>query len=215
MNARFAHRLLAAFAAIFALSLASLSPAQAVTPAETYIQSNVQQGLTILNNKALSQDQMRAQFRTFLEGLIDIKRVALFTLGSAVHTAPPGDVNAFVDAFRNYAVAVYEVRLTSYSGQTLKVSGSVERAPGDFIVNTVLVDPNPKPGQDPLKVDFRVSNTGGKMVVIDASVAGVWLSIEEREQFTAFLAQHNNDVPALVTHLNLLTAELKKSETTK
>jgi len=206
--------LFAGLAAVFALT--GLSSVQAATPAEGYVQTNVQQGLAILNDKALSADQMRAQFRTFLEALIDIKRVALFTLGPASHTGSPTDVNAFVDAFRNYAVSVYETRLTEYSGQTLKVSGSTERAPGDFVVNTVLVDPKAKSsGQDPIQIDFRVSNTGGKFVVIDASVAGVWLALEEREQFTAFLAQHNNDIPALVAHLNQLTAQLKKAEPAK
>jgi len=41
------------------------------------------------------------------------------------------------------------------------------------------------------------------------SVAGVWLSIEERDQFSAFLSQHNASIPALIQHLNQQTAQLK------
>ncbi len=90
-----------------------------------------------------SDDAQRAtEFRDLLIGLTDIRRTALFTLGAARRTANPHDVDAFVDAFRNYAIAVYQSRLSAYSGQTLKVTGSTERAPGDYVVTTVLVDPN-------------------------------------------------------------------------
>ena len=49
--------------------------------------------------------------------------------------------------------------------------------------------------------------------MIDVAVAGVWLSIEERDQFSAFLSQHNNSIPALVQHLNQLTDDLKSGKT--
>jgi len=107
-------------------------------------------------------------------------------------------------------VAVYESRLTQYSGQYLRVTGSSERNPGDFVVNTVLVDPNGKSnGQDPIEVDFRVVSDNGKMVVIDVSIVGVWLALEERDQFTSFLQQNGDNVGALISHLQALTAQLR------
>ena len=134
----------------------------------------------------------------------------MFTLGNARRTASPADVDSFVDAFRDYAVAVYESRLNQYAGQSLKVTGSTERAPGDFIVTTVLVDPlGQAKNQEPIEVDFRVLNDNGHLVVIDASVVGVWLAIEERDQFSSFLGDHGNSVPALVAHLKELTAQMR------
>ncbi len=206
LPARIGFALLLAFApAPFAAA-----PARAATPAETFVQNNVQRGLTILNNGALSPEQKRTQFSGFLESLTNIPRIALFTLGPARRTAPQADQDAFVAAFHDYAEAVYESRLQQYSGQTLKVTGSTERAPNDFVVETLMVDPKAKSGQQPVEVDFRVVNDGGKYQVIDASVVGVWLAIEQRDQFTAFLAQHNNSVPQLIDHLKKLTAALRK-----
>ncbi len=49
----------------------------------------------------------------------------------------------------------------------------------------------------------------GRLAVVDVSIAGVWLSLEERDQFSAFLSQHSGSIPALVQHLNQLTAQLK------
>ena len=202
-----------AFAVVWLLVIASAlgtGAASAASPAEAYVQQNVQRGLTILNNHSISDAQRRSQFRDFLTSLTDIQRIAVFTLGPARRTASPADVDAFVNAFRNYAVAVYESRLTQYSGQSLRVTGSDEKSADDVVVKTVLVDPNGKTsGQEPIQVDFRVVSSNGKFVVIDASIAGVWLAIEERDQFTAFLQQNNGNVQALSAHLEELANQLR------
>jgi phospholipid transport system substrate-binding protein len=196
--------MLASFALVLALGLSAV---QAATPAETYIRDNVQKGLAILNNASLSPADKQTQFQSFLESLTDIHRIAVFTLGSAATSAPPADVEAFVQAFKGYAAAVYQQQLAHYSGQTLKVTGSIQHAPGDVIVQTVVQDPN-EPGQGD-EVDFRVADTNGRLQVIDASVAGVWLALQEHDQFTAFLAQHNNDVKALTADLEKRAAAIR------
>lgn len=194
---------------LFALLFLAAVPARADTGAENFARSNVQRGLAILNNHGIPDSQRRAQFRDFLTTLTDIRRIALFTLGAARRTASPQETEQFVNAFRDYAVAVYESRLTAYSGQTLKVTGSTERAPGDDIVTTILVDPSGHTQGDPIEVDFRVEGSNGHFVVIDASIAGVWLALEERDQFTAFLQENRESVPALISHLNALTQRLR------
>jgi phospholipid transport system substrate-binding protein len=181
-------------------------PAAAANPAETFVAENIQRGLQILNNPG---PQRAGQFQTFLEGLTDISRIGRFTLGAARRAATAEDVAAFDAAFKTYAVAVYQSRLSAYSGQTLKVTGSTQNQPGDYTVMTVMVDPSAEKSQQPLAVGFRVVTEQGRFVVIDVSVAGVWLSIEERDQFSAFLSQHNGSIPALATHLNQLTAQLR------
>ncbi len=184
-------------------------PACAATPAESFIQDNVQHGLAILNDKSLAPDQTEQRFLKFLDSLTDVRRIALFTLGPVASTASPADVDAFVDAFRDYADAVDQSQLAEYSGQTLKVTGSVERAPGDFIVNTFVADPNGGTSRNSPEVDFRVSNAGSRMVVTDVSVRGVWLALQERDQFTGFLSQHNNDVKALADNLGRRAASIR------
>ncbi len=154
-------------------------------------------------------DQRRTQFEQFLLGLTDMNRIAVFTLGNYRRSMSPADQAAFGAAFQNYAVAVYQSYFAKYAGQTLKVTGSQERAPGDFIVSTALIDPNDHSGQTPLEVDFRVRTDGGKPVVVDFSVAGIWLAIEERDQFTAFLGQNGGNTQTLIAHLNELAKQYK------
>ncbi|MDE2463270.1 MAG: ABC transporter substrate-binding protein [Alphaproteobacteria bacterium] len=203
----------AAFALILSLA-AALQPASAraatTAQAEHFVQVNIDRGLGILSNKGLSEAQRRHEFRQFLLELADIRRTALFTLGAGRRTATPAQVDDFVEAFKNYAIAIYQARLSAFSGQRLKVKGGIQRAPGDFIVETDLVQPSTSSDEKPIQVDFRLVPDNSGFKVIDVGVVGVWLAIEERDQFTSFLDQHNDSVPTLTQHLQALTQRLRE-----
>jgi phospholipid transport system substrate-binding protein len=181
------------------LAVMAAPPAMALTPAETFISDNIHQGLDVLNNKALSDDQRRTQFQNFLLGMTDMQRIATFTLGPYSAKAAQTDRDAFAQAFRNYALAAYQSYFSKYAGQTLTVTGSTAHGADDFVVATLLVDSR---GGQPLQVDFRVRTDTGHPVLVDFSVAGVWLALEERDQFVAFLDQNGGSVPLLISHLH-------------
>jgi len=206
-----ARRMVLMMALLLALPFTfAVQSAHAASPAEAFIDQNVVKGLSILGDKSITEQQRRDKFRTFLTGLTDLKRIALFTLGPAKRTATDAEKAQFVDAFRDFAVAIYETRLSNYSGQTLKVTGSQTTGRGDTIVNAMIIDPHASSAADKnLPVAFRVSDDGGKLVVIDVNVLGVWLAIEERDQFSSFLGDHGNNVGALVAHLKDLTAQFR------
>ena len=48
----------------------------------------------------------------------DARKTAMFALGNYQTHASDADVEAFVQAFTDYATAVYESRLDQYKGQT-------------------------------------------------------------------------------------------------
>ncbi|HEY1632626.1 MAG TPA: ABC transporter substrate-binding protein [Rhizomicrobium sp.] len=202
-------RFAAAFALLFGAWTAALAPAAAATPAETFVQTNVQRGLGILNNKGISQKDRSAQFRSFLLGLTDLRRIALYTLGPERRIATPAEQEQFIDAFRDFAFAVYETEFSKYSGQTLKVTGSIQRSNGDYVVTTVLIDPNAPRNQEPIEVDFRVFGSDGHFQVADITVAGLDLAITEQDQFTSYLASHNNDIKSLIVDLHTRAAKVR------
>ncbi len=41
-------------------------------------------------------------------------------------------------------------------------------------------------------------------MLVDFSVAGMWLAPEERDQFVAFLEHNDGSIPKLIEHLNQL-----------
>ncbi|HEY0301490.1 MAG TPA: ABC transporter substrate-binding protein [Rhizomicrobium sp.] len=190
---------------VLTLALGTASAA-AATPAESLISDNIQTGLQILNDSHLASAERASRFETFLLGVTDLKRISVFVLGTYGAQAPQAERDAFADAFQRYAVAVYQSYLGKYAGQTLTVTGSRQNAPGDDIVTTSLVDP--ASGGAPLAIEFRVRSDGPRPVIVDFSVAGVWLAPEERDQFTAFLARNGGSIPALIQHLDALRANL-------
>src|SRR5215469_11612541 len=190
--------------AVLAMGLALLAPAMtasAAVPAESFISDNIQKSLSILNDPSLSSTQRSDQFEHLLLGLTDMKRIAIFTLGQYAANVSPAEQDEFATAFQNYSISVYRSYLSRYAGQTLKVTGSSERAPDDFIVNTVMVDASGNGGQQPLAVNFRVRTDTGKPELTDFSVAGIWIALSERDQFAAFLAHNHGDVKNLIAHL--------------
>jgi phospholipid transport system substrate-binding protein len=199
----------AAFCAMFA------APGARATPAtEIFIQQNVDAGYKILNSMSLSEPDRRQQFRALLVGLAASRRIALFTLGSYGAGAAPADIEIFTEAFTNYSVAVYENGLDRYKGQTLKVTGSTDRAADDSAVQTELVSPGPSNGP-PVRIIFRVRRgENGAPTVTDMQIEGVSLATTQRADFTAYLQQHNGSIPELAKNLNALSEKLaRKAET--
>lgn len=180
-----------------ALASAFAVPALAANPAEDFVAANIQAGFDILNDKSLSAAERKARFATFLLGLTDVKRVAMFLLGRYAATTSPADTDAYLAAYQDYVLAVYQSYFARYAGQSLKVVSSRERAPQDFVVTTQMT------GADaaPMPIDFRVRTDGPKPVLVDLSVAGVWLALAQRDEFSAVLAQNNGDVKSLIAHL--------------
>lgn len=192
-----------------ALSFALAGPALAANPAEAFVTENVNKGLGILNNKALSVQQRREQFENLLLGLIDIKRIAEFTLGNYRRTASPADIEAYDAAFQDYATAFYQFYFAKYNGQSLKVTGSQARAADDVIVTTQLIDPNDHSGQRPMEVDFRIRTNTGKPVLVDVSVEGIWLTLSQRDMVVSVLGNGNGGIPALCAQLRQMAAGMR------
>jgi phospholipid transport system substrate-binding protein len=202
-----------AFSALALLAIGFLAApaayAAAANPAEAFVQQNIDKGYSILNNASLSNEQRRTQFRNFMLGLTDVKRIGMFTLGQYANGASKGDVDSFIDAFTDYAVAVYESRLSKYKGQTLKVTGSDQRSADDVVVNADVVNPSAPPNSPVIKAAFRVRKTAdGKPIVTDMQVEGIWLALSQRSDFTGFLQQHGGNIPALTDNLKMQIQQL-------
>jgi phospholipid transport system substrate-binding protein len=187
-----------------------IARAQATPASEAFIQQNLDKANMILNSTSLSDVERHEQFRSLLLGLAASRRIALFTLGPYAAGAAPAELDAFIDAATNYGIAVYENALDHYKGQTLKVTGSLDRAADDSLVQTDLVNPS-NLNAPPIRLSFRVrqGETGGPALT-DIQVEGVSLASTQRADFTAYLQQHNGSIPALAKNLNALADKLMR-----
>jgi ABC-type transporter MlaC component len=211
---RYSRRSLLAIGLMAAPLLASTSASAAVAPtaAEAWVQQNIQQGLQILNKKQPAAKR-RTDFEGFLLNLIDFRKIAIYTLGRGAVGATPAQIDEFVTTFQHFAEATYEHYLLQYSGQTLKIVGSLAGPNGDTVVRTILVDPhNPNGGSDPYEVDFRVYEANGKFLIKDAAVQGVWLAHLEHDDFEAFLGDNRMSLQLLLDHIKKQTAQMQKAQ---
>jgi phospholipid transport system substrate-binding protein len=197
------HILAGFLALLVSIGALAASNARAANSAESFVQSGIEQSYAILNDDSLSGSARQEQFRTLLRSIVDMRRVALFTLGPYARNASQGDLDAFERAFADFITVVYQRGLETYSSP--KITGSTERSADDVIVNVSANSPN---GRGTL--GFRVRRTTGNApLVTDMQVEGAWLAINQRSDFTAYLQQHNGDLGALSTELDKRTAQVR------
>ena len=190
---------LATVCAAIAVSETAANPAT-----EAFIQQGFDKGYTILNSKSLSEAERRDQFRALLLQLTASRRIALFALGPFASGAKPSELDAFVEAFTNHTVALFEKGLSRYEGQALKVTGSTDRAADDSTVQADVIGPGRSNGQA-VNVAFRVrANEIGVLVVTDIVVGGLSLATIARVEIGALMLQCNGSIPELSNRLNAM-----------
>lgn len=173
--------------------------------AEAFVRDEASKVLTILNNRSLSLADKKSTFRAMVEQVADVPRITRFVLGRYSRQITPAQYEAFATAFRAYANNVYESRLGEYRGQSLRVTGSIIKKPGDVVVESEVVGGNSEPAQ----VNWRVMRAAdGAFRAVDVEVAGVWLAITEQQDFVSTLDNHHGDI-------NLLIEQLKRGAAAK
>jgi len=187
-----------------ALILTGAASAQdtSASEAEAFVESNAQRVIETLQALQAGErdlDEVRAEFRDRIDRLADVERITNFVLGRYRRTASEEDLAAFRETFREYAISVYETELTNYAGQTLSVTGSVTRSPGDYVVRSEVTG---GPDGRTYDVNWRVLESDGELQVLDAQVFGVWLAQTQREQILSIIGNNRGQVSAATEALN-------------
>jgi len=175
--------------------------------AESFVRTNLETGLSILNDHTLGEAERGEKLRGQLDSIIDSRGVAMFSLGFARRSATPKQIEQFVEVFRNYLLAYYASILTKYyKGQVVQITRCVEVDPQTYIVSAVLVNPaeaNQKQFQ-PIEMDFRVNRDNGHFYITDFAVARMWFGIQQRDRIRSFLLETGN-FSGLIVRLRVLT----------
>lgn len=184
----------------------------APTPAEQFVQQNLDKGYAFLNDTSLSVTQRGEKFRALLANVMDTKRVAVFTLGVYARTASPQELDQYTNAFTDLVTTVLRHDLAGDPGETLTVTGSVVRAPDDVVVGAKLNGSTRANGQ-PINLGFRLRmNPGGDYELVDLLVEGVSMTMAQREDYTMWLQQHHGDVEALTNELQLRAKAFREQD---
>ena len=197
-----AARPLAVAATAFA---AMVAPAAADEAAEAFVEEILNKAEPHL--KADSEAALLDGIEELVEEYVDMRRVSRFVLGQYARRLTDEQKAVYEPLFRQYATQIYQNVLSEYAGETLEVTGSVDRSERDIIVNTKIKNPPPGSQLGDVVVHWRVyRNRDGDMAIVDAGADNVWLALEQRSSFTSVIA-NNGGPPAGV---DALIADLKE-----
>lgn len=165
--------------------------------AEAFVADGAKQVLGILNDRSLSTSAKAAAFHGVIDRLVDVPKVTRFVLGKYARTATPEQYARFSAAFRSYAEGVYQKRIDDYHGETVTVTGSVVRKPGDVLVTTTFGSR----GGQPSIITWRVMGSGNAWKIVDVQVSGVWLAITQQQDFVSTIDNAGGNIDALTSQL--------------
>lgn len=170
----------------------------AANDAETFVQGLADEAISILSNEALGTDEREAGFRELFTKNADLEKIGTFVLGPYARKMRSENLmDEYQAVFKDYVVAIYAGRFSGYSGQTFDVSGSAIKN-DEAIVQSAI---NLTDGNEPINVNWRLIKNGGSYKVIDVQVAGIWMAVEQRDQFTSYINNNGRDVKVLVDFL--------------
>jgi phospholipid transport system substrate-binding protein len=181
--------------------------------AEAYVQQSAQAALGALSNRQASATSRQQTFYTLMSQFADMPRVANYVLGryGAQLRTDAALRTEWTRTFQDYAIAVYEDQLDSYSNSTLRVIGSTERTPGQDVI--VISEMTPRGGARPLRVQWRVLRSGQAWKAVDVSLVfegnEVWLAQQQQRDFLAALDRNNGDIRALMGDIREMTQRMR------
>jgi len=195
-------------AALLTFLLAS-APAQAGRDAEHYVGTLLQQTSVVLRDTYSSAADRRERLHGLLLANLDARKAALFALGPYQRDLDPQTTEAYVAAFTDYITAVYEARLQTFRTFDFRVVTSTDANQSDATVVTQATPPPEFHSRAPMSISLRISRAGGAFKIVDVQIAGIWVSMYQRDQFARRLAEARGDLHAMTSYLNAQAAQIK------
>lgn len=193
-------------------SLGGVGTAAANPDAEKFTNDLLQRGVAILRDARGDQGSRRARLHQLVLQNVDARKTALFALGNSRRGLRPQAVERYVGAFTDYITTIYESRFEKYRDLEIKVINSIDNGPGDATVLTQGAagkDRARGADKDPIIIGFRLNGGNGSYKIVDVQIAGIWVSIDQRERFAEMMSKNNNDIGALTAFLTDTTAQIK------
>lgn len=180
-----------------ALSLALLAQPAAASGAtpESVVETAVDRTLSALQDSHISDQEADEILK-----VIDVERVAQFTMGRHWRGMDEATQADFMTAFRSFARVQLREHLADFSEAEVEILRTVERKPGDAIVTTKVSGVDNKEHM----VSWRVNDNNGWKVT-DIEAMGLWFAIEQRAQFQAMLDNNGGDVSQLIEEIGSAT----------
>ncbi len=194
---------------VAALCVAMPAHAQQEQRATQFIQNLGNNAIGILANQSLPADEAARRFRKMLHDNFDLNLLGKFALGANTwRSLNEQQRQEYSKLFEQLVVDIYSDRFKTYSGESFKVGQARAENGTDTYVTSFIV--KPQASAQPVQVDWRVRDSGGRPRIIDVIVEGVSMSVSKRSEFSAAIQQQGGDFNAF---LELLRQKVNEGKT--
>jgi phospholipid transport system substrate-binding protein len=197
--------LLLASAALLACGLAfthsTPAAAQSADSAAHFVQQTADKLMAIVNGPSPIAEK-QTQLQTIIDQDVDVAEVARFCLGRFWRTATPEQQKEYTELFHRVLVQNITGKVGEYKGVSIVMGRAVPRE-GDIAVTTTVN----RPGNEPSRVDWLVSEASGSPKIIDVIAEGTSLRITQRQDYSSYLAHNNNSIAALISAMQRQAAQ--------
>ncbi len=165
-----------------------------VQEASTFIQSLDDKAMEIVADQGLKLEDRQRSFRDMFVASFDVPAIGRFVLGRYWRAATDAQKTEFLALYEDMIVKSYSNRFSTFKGELFTITGS--RADGESaMVASVIAQPN----GSPVKVDWRVLKTEGRLKVVDVMVEGVSMSVMQQQEFGAVIQRGVGHIDSLIT----------------
>jgi phospholipid transport system substrate-binding protein len=190
---------------LLTLSLGAMLAAAAGRPALA-LQSSVAEGLIGLLvadingviNSGRSEGQMFGDFERLFNKYADVRLISQFALSRRITSViSSSELRAFEQAFVGYIARKYGRRFREFIGGRVEVNRSEQLREDTVMVTTTAI----LRGVDPFRMDFQVSDRGGKPLFVDMKVEGISLLRSEQQEIQAMYDQTGRSIAGLIARV--------------
>ena len=180
--------------------------ARAENPAIEFVNDVADKVINTILVSDVSRDEKLTRFRTEFTEALDLKNIGQFVLGIYWRKATAEEKEAFLNAFMDFTTKTWADRFEMYQGQKIVFTGVRNAERNQFYVDSTIQN-NP-----PVEVIWRLKQKDNTYRIIDIIVEGVSMAMSYRNEYSAYLQNHNGSVQALADELKQKSDNFKWGE---
>ena len=169
------------------------------TNPKEFINELVNDAISKLSNKDLTQDEKENFIEKISLENVDIEALGLYTLGELRKSSNDEDISKYQEVFEKFFLISLTSRLNDYSSGKFEILGEDKKSANYTIVNSKIL---PADGSPEIKIDWRIyTKNPEKPLVRDLIVEGLSLARTQKEEFASILSSNNEDIKILISKL--------------
>ena len=146
-----------------------------------------------------SQEYKVEKLTEIAKSKVDIKGVALYTLGSYRKNLNEEQKKEYTILFEQYFIKTFVSRLTDYSEPKIDVISAEKINDKYTIVSSILLATDKRAE---VKIDWRVyTKDPDKLLIRDLIIEGLSLARTQKEEFSSIIESNDGDINALFSKL--------------